>query len=100
MSHNGLLEASSKQSKNRSRSYGRAGRQRKGEGVCDVCVCVSRGKSRTTAGQPADVEISDQTNPVQFGSVQSKARSKSTCCKGPVETKKQGRARQADGMVD
>lgn len=32
--------------------------------MCDVCV--SRGKSRATAGQPADVEISDQTNPVQF----------------------------------
>lgn len=72
MSHNGLLEASSKQSKNRSRSNGKAGRQKKGEGVCDVCV--SRGKSRTTAGQPADVEISEQTNPSQVSPVQGQVK--------------------------
>lgn len=58
VAHNGLLEASSssKQSKNRSRSQMGGGRARE---------CVSRGKCRTAADQPADVEISDQTNPVQ-----------------------------------
>lgn len=61
--------------------------------------CVSRGKCRTAADQPADVEISDQTNPIQSSPVQSKARSKPTCCKGPVE-KEAGTGETADGMVD
>lgn len=65
--------------------------------VCAMCVCREESLARLQDSQQMSRYLS---RPIQSRSVQSKARSKSTCCIGPVETKKQGRARQADGMVD
>lgn len=102
MAHNGLLIASSKQSKNQSRwqwEESEAGRECDCECVC-VNVCVERKVARD-GRQPADVEISDQTNPVQSSPVTAQAQVEiHPRQKGTSREKKQGRARQADGMVD
>lgn len=62
--------------------------------------CVSRGKCCTAADQPADVEISDQTNPIQSSPVQSSPRPGQNPLAAKAQSrKKQGRARQQTGWL-
>lgn len=59
---------------------------------------MSRGKCRTAADQPADVEISEQTNPIQPSPVQGQV--KIHLLQRPSREEEAGTSETADGMFD